>query len=182
VASVVSSGDSLHHRLRHKQAVERVFMNSGQAVDRNGVFPPHGQLVIIVVDQIAPKRARIDLKIVAPQSPLDCNLPETCRAEKQVVALVAEQARVPGGKRRLAAASFATAEQILNLPGSHLVEIVRDADLAFHETEPPTSLRSWRVQWHDLHERLTRFRANERPTVTGLNIHCLHQPRPYHSV
>jgi len=70
------TGYTLHYRLRHEQAVERVFMNRRQTVDRDRVHARDRQFPIAVIEQPPPQQARIHLEIVAPESLFDGDLPQ----------------------------------------------------------------------------------------------------------
>jgi hypothetical protein len=54
-----------------------------------------------------------------------------------------------------------SAEQFLNRPAAHLIEIFGDTDLAFHETESPHLSRNRSIKRDDLYQGLSSLRNDE---------------------
>ena len=70
---------ALYGCMGNKNAVEWVFMDERQAVDRNGVLTGNRQFLIAVVQQPTAQHPRINLKIGTPKATLDGNFPKAGR-------------------------------------------------------------------------------------------------------
>ncbi|SHG79997.1 hypothetical protein SAMN04488135_101302 [Pollutimonas bauzanensis] len=99
-------GNAFDGRLCNQQAVEWIFMDGGQAVDRNNMFTCDSQLLIAIIKQRTAQQARIDPCTVSSQALSE----QTQRNRRALVkkegthfqcAIVAGAlAHAPGGQRR----------------------------------------------------------------------------------
>lgn len=91
--------NALHDRLSNQDPIEGVLMDSGKPLHGYGMLACDWQLIIAVVDQAPAQKTRIDRKVRAAQTPFDCDLPETCSTERQVVVGILDLSE--GGRREL---------------------------------------------------------------------------------
>src|SRR5215471_16556247 len=89
--------------LCQEQPVEWISMQWREICDSNGVLPGDWQLLIAVIQQIAPEQCRIDREIGAFEPALNGYLPQAGRADDQLILQIVDQTpRLWGQARRRA--------------------------------------------------------------------------------
>lgn len=83
--------DPFHLGLRDQDSIERVLVNQRKNVDPGCMFASDRQLDIAVFQQTPPQQARVDMKVLATQGILDCNLPYRCSTENEFCARIRDE-------------------------------------------------------------------------------------------